>query len=842
MKVLPFLLTAALWHVPAALFADKLRAVMPKEHLEVFENYCFECHDSFSEEGNVNLEDLSFTISGDIATAERWNQILNAINSGEMPPKKEKQISPKEKTAFLTDLSEQMVVARKLLSDSGGIVTMRRLNRREYANTIDALIGVRPDISNLPDDQTTSGFDTEGASLFFSSDQLENYLASARSALNQSLARNKKVEPKTTRIEPEEFYNKSYAKAAEGLRDISSRAQAFLAQSEKPASDFGLLDKYQAKKQQVAEWLPLLDQYLARPETKTGATLIMTIKQGGYTRIKLGKLGAWEGGKYTIRVRAAAYPDAEERFHYLEFVAIDGQTSHRLGWRKIAGTLESPELIEFTIDHEPGTVRQYMIHQRSHQDRGDKNLAQRDQRKNGIGTKPGLWVDWAELEGPLPGTNENPKATTILYPKPPSMEEADYAKEVLLRFSRRAFRGSEPDPDYLDRLVKRYLAKRKEGLNLVQAFIDPLSIILSSPSFLYLVESTGNEDSLRLTNTELANRLSYFLWSAPPDDELMRVARDGNLTNPAELKKQTARLLADPLADRFVRSFVHQWLEMERLDTFQFKGLSFPTFDNAARENARNEIFQTVHTMLEEKLPLQTLLKSDFIVINDLLAGYYGIPGVEGHEFRKVSLPPNSNRGGLLGTAAVLAMGSDGLRTSPVERGAWILRHLLNDPPPPAPPNVPMLSRFDDKPMSSRERETRHQEEPQCAQCHQKIDPLGYSLENFNADGLWRDKEILHIGRLVKGKTVEFPIDPTGTLYTGEKIANFQELRDHIATKTAPFARGLAESLIGYGLGRPYGFIDEPLADSLLKQAKENDYELSLFIHALVQSDTFQTK
>ena len=153
-----------------------------------------------------------------------------------------------------------------------------------------------------------------------------------------------------------------------------------------------------------------------------------------------------------------------------------------------------------------------------------------------------------------------------------------------------------------------------------------------------------------------------------------------------------------------------------------------------------------------------------------------------------------------------------------------------------------MLSRFDDKPMSSRLRETLHQEEPQCAQCHQKIDPLGYALENFNADGLWRDKEILHIGSLIKGKTVEFDIDSSGTLYTGEKIANFQELREHVATKTDQFARGLAESLISYGLGRPYGFIDEPLADSLLQNAKENDFEISLFIHALVQSDTFQTK
>lgn len=826
--------------------ADKPRAVMPEQHAAVFQRYCLDCHDSETQEGKIDLQSIPFEIGKDIPTAERWAKILNAINSGEMPPKDAEPISDADKTAFLKDLSIQMVVARKILSDTGGVITMRRLNRREYANTIEALLGVRPDASNLPDDQATSGFDTTGTSLFFSSDQLEQYLATARASLELAVLPRKPPVSKTVRIEPEEEYNSHYAEAAERMRDTASRARAFLAQKEKPPSEFGLLDEYQAKKQQVAEWLPLMENYLARPETKTGATLIMTIKEGGYTRIKLPVLHEQAEGKYTIRVRAAAYPDAEERLHYLEFTSGYGTGRERLGWRKITATLDAPEVVDFTFEHQPGQKLQLWIHQRSHQDRGDKNLATIDMRENGVGTPPGIWVDWAEMTGPEP-VHHSASAVEEIRDGLATIDAASgddepMAKKLLQQFAVRAFRGEQPDSDFVDRLVQRYAANRARGQSRTDAMIGPLSIILASPSFLYMVESTGNESSPSLTDRELAVRLSYFLWSAPPDDELLSLAGSGKLSNPTVFSAQTSRLLNDERADRFVRGFVHQWLEMERLGMFQFDGTQFRTFDNAARESAGEEVFQTVHTLLDEQLPLRSLLKSDFVVVNDLLAGYYGIPGVEGHEFRKVYVPEDSLRGGLLGSAAVLAMGSDGQRSSLVERGAWVLRHLLNDAPPPAPPNVPMLSRLAGQVLSARELGKAHQEEPQCAQCHQKIDPIGFGLENFNAAGLWRDSETIIIGKKKADRTKEFDIDPSGQLPNGTKFEDYFELRDAVSMYEDSFARGFAESLIAYGLGRPFGFTDQDLADELLSKAKPTDYELSAFIHALIQSKPFQTK
>lgn len=829
-------------------FADS-DALMPTVHRQLFVKHCFECHDAATEEGSVNLEDLTFDIAKDIETAEKWAKILGVINSGEMPPEDSEPLPDDDKAAFLQDLSNRMVTARMILSDTGGEITMRRLNRREYANTIESLLGVRPDVSDLPDDQATAGFDTAGASLFFSSDQLEQYLAAARRSLRLAMNDQSGKKIRTVRVEPEDEYNERYAAAAEQMRDSSQRAKAFLAQTERPASEYGMLDAYSAKKKQHAEWLPLMENYLARPETKTGATLIMTIKQGGYTRIKFPILREHDDGEYIIRVRAAAYPDAEDRLHYLEFTGgqgIGGQGNGRelLGWRKVTGTLEQPQIIEFPIKHGRGNQQQIQIHQRSHQDRADKNLATIDMRNNGVGTPPGLWIDWAEIEGPNTIGRE---ATTIQRAK--SLDDFRYedVQESLRRFAIEAFRGANPDEGYLQQLVGHYQNGLDQGLSPSEAIIDPLAIVLASPSFLYLVEPKAEGSSKRalLSGRELASRLSYFLWSGPPDDELMKLARDGRLSDAGVLREQTARLLADPRADRFVQNFILQWLEIERIDMFQFNGAQFRKFDNAVRASARKEIYQTVHHLIDKRLPLGRLLKSDFVVVNDLMADFYDIDGVAGHDFRAVKVEEDSVRGGLLGTAAFSAMGSDGVRSSPVERGAWVLRHLLNDPPPPAPPNVPQLGRLAGQHLSARELAKAHQEQPQCNQCHQKIDPIGFGLENFDASGQWRDEEVIGIGKFRSGQWTQekrFAIDPEGTLPDGQKFADFFSLRDSVARHEDAFARGFTEALIAYGLGRPYGFTDEPLAESILQQAKTHQYPIDDFIHALVQSQPFQLK
>lgn len=261
----------------------------------------------------------------------------------------------------------------------------------------------------------------------------------------------------------------------------------------------------------------------------------------------------------------------------------------------------------------------------------------------------------------------------------------------------------------------------------------------------------------------------------------------------------------------------------------------------------REEVYQSFAHLLRDSKGgrIGKLLKCDYVFVNGLLATYYGIEGVTGDEFRKIKLPTESPRGGLLGMAAIHAMGSDGVVSSPVERGAWVLRYLLNDPPPPAPPNVPQLSRLEDQLLTKRERILIHQEEPQCASCHRKIDPIGFGLENFNAAGKWRTDDSYQMqdsrGRGV-GKRKTWTIDASGAFHKGPSFNDYNELRDLIAEREEDFARGFTEHLIEYALGRPFGFTDEDLRNEIVRSAKSKEFAISGFIHALVERQSFRTK
>jgi len=366
-----------------------------------------------------------------------------------------------------------------------------------------------------------------------------------------------------------------------------------------------------------------------------------------------------------------------------------------------------------------------------------------------------------------------------------------------------------------------------------------LSVILTSPGFLYLAEPNEEKTVRPLNANELAVRLSYFLWSAPPDDNLLALARTGDLKKPAVLAREVDRMLASPKADEFVRGFVHQWLGLARLDFFQFDTKQYRDFDDSTKGAARQEVYETFAHLLRQNESLTKLIKNDQVYVNGLLANYYGLDGIAGDRFRMVNLPKDSPRGGLLGMAAILAMGSNGRDTSPVERGAWVLRKIMHEPPPPAPPNVPQLNRLENKILSTRERLAAHQEQPQCAQCHRKIDPIGFGFENFNAAGKWRTAETYE-KKGVGSKT--WPIDPAGAFYKGAHFKDYFELRDQLAAKPEKFARGFSEALVEYGMGRPFGFLDEPLAVEMITQARSQDYQMAAFIRALVLSKTFQTK
>jgi hypothetical protein len=605
------------------------------------------------------------------------------------------------------------------------------------------------------------------------------------------------------------------------------------------------------------------ERYLHDPLTQTGAYLtiynvhteeVITLppdQPSGWLKTKH-EVEEAEPGEYVLRFRIGAVKGTPEERHFVALgsrMKPDEREDFTLMQTfQVSGTTDAPQTIEVPVSITAGGPRTFVLREKRDV-KLDHELFTTAVKETKVGPPPALWIDWVEWEGPLrkPAAESDSGIPPVL-----SRGETD-PRAVLERFAARAFRGKTPSAAYLDKLTALHEARIAAGDPYDKAIREPLSVILASPGFLYIQEvgalgadnpTWGQSDRekvpvspsprlmVSLSPAELASRLSYFLWSAPPDDALLAA----DLTDLVTLAREVDRLIASPKADEFVSGFVHQWLHLDRLDFFQFDTKQFRDFDESAKAAARREVYETFAHLLRNRGSLSRLLKSDEIHVNGLLATYYGIEGVSGDEFRPVKVPEGSPRGGLLGMAAVLAMGSNGERTSPVERGAWVLRYLLHNPPPPAPPNVPQLDRLDGKPVSPRDRLLAHQEEPQCLQCHRKIDPIGFGLENFNAAGKWRE-----VDSDPKSKK-EWPIDPAGAFHHGPAFKNYFELRDLVAARSDDFARGFTEALIEYGLGRPYGFTDDALASDIVARAKEEDHAIRAFIQALAASEAFRRK
>ncbi|MEI7855122.1 MAG: DUF1592 domain-containing protein [Planctomycetota bacterium] len=1088
------------------IFAEPPKAIFDEKQREFFKSYCVRCHNAEKQEGKLRLDDISFAIDS-VEKADRWQKILNQMNSGEMPPEDAKQPERVAKTEFLDLLSRTLVTARKSLADGGGNITMRRLNRREYKNTIRDLLGVEINVRELPADGGAGTFDTVGSSLFMSSDQFEQYLAIGRQALDEHFSRfvlptgaqprKMHVEAEATnvriakglqqRVDDHDRYVKwttAVDSAAQKPENAAVALQIRAEKKDKPThiyfswnkvpgapspKDFGFVDAVNADEQGRRDWVHFVPHhraYMQHPLTKTGAFL--TIDDAFVNSRQMFRIpNDWPAGDYVVRVRIAGMEGIPKERRFVEFgPQHEGGSCSVISTHEITGTQGVPQVLEIPLKFSPTNTCVFMFRERgSHEsDAASSRLFAEAKQRNGVGpefalwidwievesanapkvmvntikerreaelhanamvggtyngyfkggneaakkfletgqpqkgipdeleakfrvkvfeqhgpsflrylndplTKSGaylttfnvhteevitlppdqpsgwlktkhevenavpgeymlrfrigavkgtpkerhfvelgsrkekdefslmqtfqisgstdapqiievpvsitaigprtfvlrekrdvkldheiytaaqkatgvgppsaLWIDWVEWEGPLVGSDSMAKTIPVVFENKNRLIERDHARKIIETFAVRAFRDKAPKPEYIEKLVKLFDIRVKAGDKFENAIKEPLSVVLATPHFLYLSEPAEEKNPRALTPLEFASRLSYFLWSAPPDETLLALARSGDLIKPDVLVLQVDRMIESSKSREFVNGFTHQWLRMDRLDFFQFNTQLYRDFDESTKAAARSEVFRTIEHVLRVNSSVRDLLKSDYVVINGILANYYGIDGISGDEFRKVALTKGSPRGGLLGMAAIMAMGSNGEVTSPVERGVWVLKFLLNNPPPPAPPAVPQLTRLEGKLLTTRERLLAHQEEPQCASCHRKIDPIGFGLENFNAVGKWRIVDSYEKKGVGKKN---WTIDPSGAFHKGQAFKDYFELRDIVASKPADFSRGLAEALIEYALGRPYGFSDEDLAARIVAQAEKKEFAMREFIYELVKSKAFQTK
>ncbi|MCH2208101.1 MAG: DUF1592 domain-containing protein [Lentisphaerales bacterium] len=836
--------------------AEEKTIKIDEKYRQFFDSYCIDCHNAKKKKGKVRLDAEGFPFEiKTVKDADSWQHILDAIQSSEMPPEDDPQPTKEDKLEFLGMLSGKLVEARKALSDAGGKMTMRRLNRREYENTMKEFLGVPVDGSNLPSDHSAGSFDTDGGALFMSPDQIEQYLKIARNGVKRALHVDRLKEPLVERYQPETSINKFIQKKRDRYLSHYEDSQRFREAQKRgenaDAKKFNLID---ARDADIAEsfykrFFKTYDNYVNHPLSKTGSLLSLwhpypslkfTIgnykrqitvpaKKAGGKPQKKNANGWFPEGLYKIRIRVSQTNEAQPERCFMDLGVIGKENDFkRLKTFHITAKQDSPQIVEAYV--ELSTNRRFALKEKSN-DATARFKYSASNRKYKAGPAQAIWVDWIEWEGPL--KIEKPVHIANVLQKINKSSTGEVVKGVLKKFATVAFRGEAISPDYLDKLVAIYKLEKANGKKPQEAIHEPLAIILASPSFLYITEPSGTLKAKKLTQSELANRLAYFLWSSAPDKKLLAAAKNYELQGEG-LNTHVERMLKDPKISAFYRSFVYQWLSMERLSLFQFNAFKYPDFDETLKDAAADEVYETVKYLVDNNLGTQNLLKSDFIVINGLLANHYGIPNITGSEFRRVNLEKGSIRGGLTGMAAVAAMGSDGKHTSPVERGAWVLRKILNNPPPPAPANVPQLSRLEGKKLTVQQMLEAHQEEPQCSHCHKMIDPIGLGLENFDATGKWRTNDDLN--------KVKVKINPAGALYKGPSFKNYFELRDIFYSRADDFNRGLITNLVSYSLGRPSGFSDQSFIEELQKQMKKNNNSMRSLIHAIVQSKEFRTK
>jgi hypothetical protein len=445
-------------------------------------------------------------------------------------------------------------------------------------------------------------------------------------------------------------------------------------------------------------------------------------------------------------------------------------------------------------------------------------------------------VDRLTVEGPLTptGVGHTPSRAKIFVCTPQTeKDELACARKIISALLRRAYRRSIQDADLETPLS--FYQRRRNGNGSFDAGIEAaLQFILASPEFLFRFEPDPSDlpidAAYQLGDVALASRLSFFLWSSPPDDELLKVASEGKLRQHAVLQQQVLRMLADSRADALVDNFAEQWLFLRNLKNSSPDPQIFPDFDDNLRQAMREETKLFFQSIVREDRSVMDLLNADYTFVNERLARHYGIPNVYGSQFRRVSLT-SKDRWGLLGQGSILTVTSYPNRTSPVQRGKWILTNLLGIPPTPPPPNVPPLKdNGDGKPLSLRERMEQHRADPVCAGCHKVMDPIGFALENFDGVGQWRSVDD------------GLPIDPSGTLYNGAKVDGPVELRNMLAGRPDVFAGVMTEKLLTYALGRGLQYYDMPTVRKIVHDASANDLRLSSLVLGVVESVPFEMK
>jgi Protein of unknown function (DUF1592)/Protein of unknown function (DUF1588)/Protein of unknown function (DUF1587)/Protein of unknown function (DUF1585)/Protein of unknown function (DUF1595) len=780
-------LTAALVasFVPAAAHAQ----TAPVDYTGVVAKYCVSCHNERTKTAGLMLDKAN--LADPSATADIWEKAIRKMRVGMMPPQNAPHPDAQTQTSLIAYLTTALDRAGTAKPNPGRPL-VHRLNRAEYANVIRDLLALDVDTAALlPPDDAAYGFDNIADALGISPVLLERYLTAAGKISSLAIG-----DPTT-------------GAAGETFRIRQDASQDIHIEGLPIGTVGGIL---------ANTTLPLDGTYdfsIKLFRTNLGVVRGLEYEhQLEYTvdgaRVHLSRVGGEEDFKANLKNMTKAGDDVEARAH----IRIP---------LKAGPHVITAAFLERTDAINPLRLQPFI---RSSNDTLDT-----------IG-HPHL--DTFTVTGPYDATGpgDTPSRRKIFLCRPAGKGDEDAcARRIISTLARRAYRGNVAPGD-LERLHEFYVLGRKQG-TFDTGIQTALQRILASPKFAFRVErDPANVPAgtvYRVSDLELASRLSFFLWSSLPDDQLLRVAATGTLHTPAVLHQQVTRMLADPKSDALVQNFAGQWLYLRNLKSFQPNSLEFPDFDDNLRQAFQRETEMFFASVMHEDRNVLDLMTADYTFLNERLAKHYRIPGVYGSHFRRVTLTDDSRKG-LLGKGAILMVTSHPDRTSPVVRGKWVLENLLGAPVPPMANNVPPLSEDPNRAgrlLTMRERMEEHRKNPTCAACHKIMEPIGLSMENFDATGAWRSRD---------GGTLGNPIDATGELLDGTKVDGVVTLRQALLRQPDLFVGTMAEKLMIYGLGRGLAASDMPELRKIVRDAAARNYRFSSLIFGVVDSTAFQKR
>ncbi len=768
--------------------------------------HCVKCHNADKEEGGVRL-DVIGPIDAEGRFGNTWPEIQRRVIDAEMPPKDAPQPPEGDKIRFLDWVAGEIQRAQQTHGGTGGKVVLRRLNRNEYRETLREILQLHPAVdtaADFPDDDAFHGFDNIGSALNISPVQMRAYVENAARVLKMAFPAGKQPATEKTRIVAMD--SAEFARAS----DDAARLKRELGNSVIPKNELN------ARMAEAQKKVPKIDP--SKSLTFGAVTKKEYLSDGIVIDNMAGvRWGSRPAGLYRFRFHVKGVPNEKGDLPMItaELSAGPPRENRPVVTADLSSGFQTIEAEAFAEPYFSNLSIRVAA------------MGNRYFYKRGV-SSPRMQIQWVEIEGPI--AKDWPSRAWHEYFDGVSDDDGG-ARALIAKFAERAFRRP-PEPARLEQFFEFYRARRTAGDDFETAVKLVMQGILSSPEFVFMIETKPEAEAKRvpLDDFELATRLAYFLWSGPPDEELYAAAKSGTLRQPDVLSAQTRRMIAHPRAERFAENFTGQWLKLRTLGQMTPDAKKFVEWEDTLQESMRKETELFFLHLLQNDLPLTQLIDSDFAMLNGRLAYFYGIDGVTGYEFRPVALNGHKQRGGLLGQASIQTLTSDGLRTSPVKRGAFILENLLGDPPPPPPNDVPPVQETTGATL--RERIASHRSMPACAGCHVKMDPLGFALENFNAIGKWREKE----------EDTKLPVDPSGELVDGRKFAGFADFKQLLLSRRDDVARCLGEKLLLYALGRPLDFADRPVIDDVVQQTKADGDKLSSMILAIVGSEPFLTK